>query len=154
MGPFSLIPPAGWTAVPVTSSMRTAQFKLPAKGDQGAELVVTYFGPNGAGSLEDNINRWLGQFSQPDGKMSRDAAKIEKLKVAGQEATIVAVSGRYVSQAMPGGAGPVDKQGQALLGAIVPGPSGPYYFKLVGDKPVVDAEAAAFRAMLASFQLR
>jgi hypothetical protein len=154
MGPFSMIPPAGWTAVPVTSSMRAAQFTLPAKAGQEAELVVTYFGPNGAGPVEDNINRWLGQFTQADGKHSREVAKIEKLQVAGQEATVVAVAGRYVTQGMPGGGGPVDKPDQALLAAIVPSPSGPFYFKLVGGKPTVDAEAAAFRAMLASFQVR
>jgi hypothetical protein len=154
MGPFSMIPPAGWTAVPVTSSMRAAQFTLPAKAGQEAELVVTYFGPNGAGPVEDNINRWLGQFTQADGKQSREVARIEKLQVAGQEATVVAVAGRYVTQGMPGGGGPVDKPDQALLAAIVPSPSGPFYFKLVGGKPTVDGEAAAFRAMLASFQLR
>jgi hypothetical protein len=154
MGPFSLAPPAGWTAKPITSSMRAADFVLPAKAGAEAELIVTYFGPNGAGSLDDNVNRWVGQFTQPDGKTSRDAAKTEKLTLAGQEATVISISGHYAAQAMPGGAAAVDKQDQALLAAIVASPSGPYYFKLVGAKSTIDANAAAFRAMLTSMKLR
>jgi hypothetical protein len=154
MGPFSLAPPAGWTAKPITSSMRAADFLLPAKPGAEAELVVTYFGPNGAGSIDDNVERWVGQFTQADGKSSRDVAKIEKLTFAGQDATVIAVSGHYAAQAMPGGAGAVDKQDQSLLAAIVVSPSGPYYFKLVGAKSTIDANAAAFRAMLTSMKLR
>ena len=154
LGPFSVAAPATWTVVPTTSSMRAAQFQLPAKPGAEAELVVTYFGPNGAGSVDDNVTRWVGQFQQPDGKASRDAAKIEKTKFGGQDATFVAASGRYVTQGMPGGSGPVDKQDQALLAAIVDSPSGPYYFKLVGAKATLDANAAAFRAMLGSLKVR
>lgn len=154
MGPFSLVPPAGWTAKPITSSMRAADFVVPGPGGQEAELVVTYFGARGAGSLDDNINRWLGQFTQPDGKSSRDAAKIEKTSFAGQDATVIAVAGHYASPAMPGGAAAVDKQDQALLAAIVNSPAGPYYFKLVGAKTTIDANAAAFRGLLTSMKLR
>jgi hypothetical protein len=154
LGPFSLAAPAGWTSKPVTSSMRAADFQLPAKDGADAELIVYYFGPNGAGSVDDNLDRWLGQFQQPDGKKSRDVAKIEKTKFGGQDATYVSVTGRYVAQGMPGGSGPVDKQDQALLAAIVGSPSGPYYWKLVGAKATVDASAAAFRAMLDSLKVR
>jgi hypothetical protein len=154
LGPFSLVAPADWTARPVTSSMRAADFQLPAKAGAEAELIVYYFGTNGAGSVDDNLDRWVGQFQQPDGKKSRDVAKIEKTKFGGQNATFVSVSGRFVAQAMPGTTEAVDKQDQALLAAIVDSPSGPYYFKLVGAKATVDASAAAFRAMLGSLKVR
>jgi hypothetical protein len=153
LGPFSIVAPADWTTKPVTSSMRAADFVLPGKAGE-AELIVYYFGSGGAGSIDDNVNRWLDQFQQPDGKSSRDAARIEKPKFAGQDATYVSVTGRYVSQGMPGGGGPVDKPDQALAAAIVSSPSGPYYFKLVGPKETVDAQAKAFRAMLDSLKLR
>lgn len=154
LGPFSLAAPADWTAKPITSSMRAADFLLPAKPGAEAELIVYYFGPNGAGSVDDNLDRWLGQFQQADGKKSRDVAKIEKTKFGGQDATYVSVSGRFVTQGMPGGGGPVDKQDQSMLAAIVGSPSGPYYFKLVGAKSTIDASAAAFRAMLDSLKVR
>jgi hypothetical protein len=154
MGPFSLTPPADWTTKPVTSNMRAADFVLPGKPGAEAELIVTYFGANGAGSVEDNVNRWLGQFQQSDGKSSRDVAKIEKTKFGGQDATYVSVTGHFVAPAMPGASENVDKTDQALLAAIVSSPSGPYYFKLVGAKSTVDAQAGAFRKMLESIKVR
>ena len=154
VGPFSLVAPATWTASPPTSGMRAAEFTLPAKPGAEAALVVFYFGAKGAGSVEDNLDRWLGQFQQPDGKDSRSVAKIEKTQFAGQDATYVSVTGRFVAGAMPGGGGPIDKPDQEMLAAIVASPSGPYYFKLVGAKATVDANTKAFRDMLESLKVQ
>ncbi len=155
LGPFSVAVPAGWTEKPITSSMRTAHFLLPgAAAGAEAELIVYYFGEGGAGSVEDNFDRWLGMFQQPDGKPSKDAAKTEKTKLGGQEAHLVTVTGRYVTTTMPGGGDQIDKADHSLIGAIVSSPRGPYYFKLVGPKKTVDAHAAKVRAMLASLKLR
>jgi hypothetical protein len=154
LGPFSATVPAGWTEKPITSSMRTAQFALPSDPGAEAELVIYYFGEDGAGSVEDNFDRWLGQFQQPNGKPSKDVAKTEKATFAGQQAHIVTVSGRYVTTTMPGGGDPIDRADQALIGAIVASPKGPYYWKLVGAKKTVDAQAAKLRTMLSSLKLR
>ncbi|MBA3541507.1 MAG: hypothetical protein H0T79_17980 [Deltaproteobacteria bacterium] len=154
LGPFSIMVPTEWTEQPISSSMRAAHFKLAAPAGKEAELIVFYFGDTGAGGIEDNIDRWLSQFVQPDGKATRDVAKIEKTKVAGQDATVVSASGRFVAQAMPGATDAVDKQDQSLLAAIVASPSGPYYFKLVGAKSTVDVHGARFRALLGSMKVR
>jgi hypothetical protein len=152
LGPFSLQVPAGWQEKPSTSSMRAAQFELP--GSSGAaELIVYYFGESGAGTVRDNIDRWLDQFKRADGKSSRDAAKIEQIQVAGQDTSLVSVSGRYVAAAMPGGE-PQDKPNQSLLAAIVTSPHGPYYFRLIGDGAAVSAHSAEFRQLLASLKMR
>jgi hypothetical protein len=152
LGPFSMVIPAGWTENPSTSSMRAAQFKLPAPDGGEAEVIVYYFGETGAGSVQANIDRWVSQFKQADGKPSTDAAKVEKAQFAGQEASVVSVSGRYVAAAMPGGQ-PVDKPDQALVAAIVPSPKGPYYFRLIGSKAAVAAQEAPFREALGSLKL-
>lgn len=154
LGPFSLVVPAGWAENPSTSSMRAAQFTLPgAAGGDSAEVVVYHFGETGAGSVQANIDRWVNQFQQPDGKPSSEVAKVEKAQYAGQEASVVSVSGRYVAPAMPGGA-PQDKADQSLVAAIVPSPKGPYYFRLVGSKATVAAQEGAFRQALASLKLQ
>lgn len=153
LGPFALAVPADWTAKPVTSSMRAADFVLPGK-DGDAELVVYYFGTSGAGSVEDNLNRWLGQLEQPDGKPTKDVAKIEKTKFGGQNATYVSATGHFKAQAMGPGMADQDIASAALLAAIVDSPSGPYYFKLVGPKTTLDAQAKAFRGMLEALKLR
>jgi hypothetical protein len=154
LGPFAIDPPKDWTVKPTTSSMRAADFILSTKPGEEAELIIYYFGENGAGSVDDNLDRWLGQFQQADGKPSKQVAKIEKTKIAGQDATTVSVTGRYVASMMPGGGDTVDKQDQALLAAIVASPSGPYYFKLVGAKKTIDANTAKWKAMLGSMKVR
>lgn len=154
LGPFTLEVPKEWAEKPVTSSMRAAQFTLSDKAGEQAELVVFYFGEGGAGGVEANLDRWLGQVSQPDGKSSKDVAKIEKLKIAGQDATIVSVAGRLTTSQMPGGPPPVDMPDAMLLGGIVGSPAGPYYFKLTGSKKTIEAHAAKFRAMLTSMKLK
>lgn len=151
LGPFTAVVPAGWLEKPSTSSMRAAQFQLPASTGGEAEVIVYYFGESGAGSEQDNINRWVSQFKQPDGKPSSEVAKIEKEEVAGRPATLVSVSGRYVAPAMPGGE-PSDKPDQSLLAAIVPSPRGPYYFRLIGHAAAVSASAPHFREMLGSLR--
>lgn len=152
LGPFTAVVPSDWLEKPSTSSMRAAQFQLPAASGE-AEVIVYYFGESGAGNVQDNINRWLSQFKQPDGKPSSEVAKIEKVELAGREGTIVSVSGRYVAPAMPGGE-PSDKPDQALLAAIVPSPRGPYYFRLIGSEAAVSASAPRFREMLGSLKLQ
>jgi hypothetical protein len=153
LGPFTVIAPKEWVAKPVTSSMRAAIFILSAKPNEEAELIVYYFGEGGAGTVEQNLDRWVDQFQQPDGKPAKSVAKIEKAKFAGQDATLVSVSGKYNAMAMSGAPASGEKPNQALLGAIVESPSGPYYFKLVGAKKTIDAHAKRFRSMLTSLQL-
>jgi len=152
LGPFSMVVPAGWTENPSTSSMRAAQFRLPAPEGGEAEVIVYYFGQTGAGSVQANIDRWVNQFKQPDDKPSASVAKIEKATFAGQESSVVSVSGRYVAPAMPGGP-PTDKPDQSLVAAIVPSPQGPYYFRLVGSKAAVAAQEGPFREALGSLKV-
>lgn len=154
LGPFALTLPKGWTEKPVTSNMRAAHFALPAaKPGEDAELVVFYFGSSGAGSDEDNISRWLEQIVQPDGKATKDVAKMEKIKVNGQDTTLISVTGKYVPMAMSGTPTPEVPDGM-MLASIVKSPSGPYYFKLTGAKSTVSANAAAFRSMLTSLAVQ
>jgi hypothetical protein len=152
LGPFTMVVPADWTEKPSTSSMRAAQFQLPAPAGGDTEVIVYYFGETGAGSVQANVDRWVSQFKQPDDKPSSEVAKVEKAQYAGQEASVVSVSGRYVAPATPGGQ-PMDKPDQALVAAIVPSPKGPYYFRLIGSKAAVAAQEKPFRDALASLKL-
>jgi hypothetical protein len=60
--------PEGWRPSQPSSSMRVAEFTLPhATGDaEDAQFVVYYFGGSG-GSVEANMQRWIGQIQQADG---------------------------------------------------------------------------------------
>src|SRR5687768_3393859 len=76
--------PKEWVTQPSSSTMRVAQYSVPrATGDaEDAELIVYYFGGSG-GSVEANLDRWLGQMEQPDGRASKAVAKTSSLEANG-----------------------------------------------------------------------
>jgi hypothetical protein len=103
------------------------------------------------GSVEANIERWYGQFAQPDGGSTKDKASTKKLNVSGSAVTLVDVSGTYKD--MPGGpfAGgqAVDRPDYRMLAAIVETPEkGSYFLKFYGPGPTVAKHADGFRQMV------
>src|SRR5215471_18652665 len=76
--------PANWKSE-AERPMRLATYTVPAApGDsEGGECGVYYFGQGQGGSVEANLDRWIGQFVQADGKSSKDAAKIDKRSIHG-----------------------------------------------------------------------
>lgn len=145
--------PPGWKAVATSSSMRVAQFALPrAAGDPAdAELVVYYFGGSG-GTVEANIERWLGQMHQPDGKSSSAAARHESRTVNGLKVTLVDVSGTYVAEMTPGAKERHNSANFRLRAAVIETPNGPYFIKLTGPAKTIAASEKAFEAFLASLK--
>ena len=144
--------PADWKAETPKSKMRKAQMKIePIKGDdEAAELVVFVF-PNGAGSVESNIDRWEKQFIDAD--KSTPKAKVEKKKGINVDVTRVEVSGRFVAPVTPGGAERNDKANYRLLGAIVETKDNGYFFKLTGPDKTVAAASKAFDGLIESMKL-
>lgn len=147
---LTLTAPAGWKTVPVTSSMRVAQYALPrAAGDtQDGELIVYYFGGEG-GSLDANIERWVGQIQQPGGKPStavkRDARTINGLKV-----TLVDLSGTYVAEMSPGSGQLHNNPGFRMRAGYIETANGPYFIKLVGPAKTIAAHEKQFESFISS----
>ncbi len=67
----------------------------------GAECGVYFFGAGQGGSVDANLDRWIGQFLQADGKPSKAAAKIAKRTIHGWPVTTVDVSGAYTGMGGP-----------------------------------------------------
>jgi hypothetical protein len=149
LGAIAVAAPQGWQEAPTTSPMRRAQWKIDG-ADGPAELVVYYFGQSGAGTVEKNLERWYGQFEQPDGRPSKDVAQTAEKTVADMKVTRVEVGGRYVAEVQPGAGQRHDVANARLLAAIVEAPDGAYYFKMVGPDATVKAAAAGFDSMLGS----
>jgi hypothetical protein len=143
--------PAGWKATGPSSSMRVAQFVLPrAAGDTAdADLVVYYFGGSG-GSVDANIERWLGQMRQPDGKPSSAVAKRGTRTINGLKVTLVDVGGTYVAEMTPGSAERHNSPNFRLRAAVIETSNGPYFIKLTGPARTVGAAEKAFEQFLAS----
>lgn len=139
--------PPGWKAE-AQRPMRLATYTVAPGGECG----VYFFGAGQGGSVEANLDRWIGQFLQADGKASKAAAKIAKRSIHGFQVTTVDVSGAYTGMggptAQPGPAMP----GYRMLGAIVEGPQGSIFIKFTGPAKTIGTNQPAFDKMLASLQ--
>lgn len=152
--------PQGWQQDKTSSSMRFAQFTLPrAQGDaEDAQLIVYYFGKEGAGGVEENMDRWIGQMHQPDGKPSSGVAKRETRTVNGLSVTLLDVTGIYAGGDMGGGAGAHGGAGSTNLArmraGVVQTPNGPYFLKLTGPVKTVTKWDQAFNQFVASLKFQ
>jgi len=141
--------PTGWIQKPPASRMRLAEFTLPkTDGDaEDASLGIFYFGGQG-GTAQANLDRWIGQMSQPDGRASKDVAKTSKMDSSGVAITIVDVPGTYVAETSPGSSERFNKPGFRLRAAVVEGKGGPYFVKLTGPAKTVAKWDESFLAFL------
>ncbi len=145
--------PAAWRTRPAASSMRVAEFVIPrAEGDnEDGELIVYYFGA-GAGTVDANIDRWIGQIQQPDGSSTKDAARRSSQTVNGLKVTMIDAAGTYVAEMRPGATERFNKPGFRLRAAVVETPGGPYYIKLTGPARTITAADPAVTAFLGSLK--
>lgn len=134
--------PAGWESLPPSSGMRLAEVRVPGPAGP-AELLVFHFGPGNGGGVEDNISRWLGQLElAPGSRPERGAFEAEGLRV-----TWIEAPGTLLPSNM--GSGPASPTpGQRLIGAVVEGAGGPWFFKLTGPDGTVAAAREPLLAML------
>jgi hypothetical protein len=147
--------PKGWVAKPSASSMRVAEFALPkAAGDaEDASVVVYFFGAGQGGTVEANLDRWLGQMTQPDGRASKDVAKTSRFTANGLNVTLLDVSGTYVAQMTPGSTERHNSPNFRLLAAVVDTREGPYFVKVTGPAKTVAQWHDSVMAFLKSVRI-
>lgn len=141
--------PEPFQSQPPASSMRAAEYVFPEQaGETAATLVVFYFGPGQGGQVQANIDRWVGQFQLPPGEQPN----VTQRDAHGLPVTIVDVTGTFAG----GGMGPMQPGGgaaqpnQRMLAAIVEGPQGPIFFKMVGDATLMSRAEGPFNELVDS----
>lgn len=135
-------PPPRWQVAPNTSSMRLATYKIPrAPGDsEDADVSVTQVG----GSVDANIDRWVGQFDAASQKNVKRSTRT----IAGLSVVIVDIQGTYTSGMDQNGT----KPNWALLAAIVETPGMPHFFKITGPAKTVSSARAELDTMLGTLK--
>ena len=135
--------PESWKQRESTSDMRLGELEIPAvDGDkEPAELIVYYFGAQGAGTRKANVDRWIGQF-ETEGRQ----AKVLAGKARAGEYSLVDVTGTYQKPVGP----PVARkttpmQGARMLAVILATKEGDVYLKLTGPAKTVAKAAADLR---------
>ena len=147
-GAFSLAAPADWKRMQPKSRIVETEFEIPGAGEDAAGRMTVM---GAGGTVAANIDRWCGQFSQPDGSDTKDKTTTKKLSLAGCGVTLVDIPGTY--KGMPGGpfAGgqAIERPQYRMLAAIIETPdAGNYFLKFYGPAATVAQHADGFRKMI------
>ena len=139
--------PKSWIPKPHSEFLQ-AEFAIPrAEGDQAdGRLTVSHAG----GTVEDNINRWKGQFSK-----KLDKENQETIDAGGTKLTLVDFSGTFDdSRGMMMGP-TVSRPDYRMLGAIfqLPGEEGLHFVKCSGPKKTIAARADEIKGFLRSLKV-
>jgi hypothetical protein len=133
---FNYEMPAGWQPGR-TGGMRKAAFNV-AEGGNQAEVTVMPFPASGA--MADPLaqaQRWAGQVGL---QLSQD-----QLKAAAKETTIDGTKGQLFELL-----GDAQSKPQAILAAMVERGDQVWFFKMTGDRPLVEQQRDAFAKFLES----
>ncbi len=136
---IQVIAPAGWEQGQ-TSSMRVASFSL--KGTDGATADVSVIPLAGnSGSVLENVNRWRGQIQlQPLASADNPAIGAYLESTAGKI---------FVSHMVSEGA-VLDGKKVAISGAILPLKGTTWFFKIIGEASLVQANREKFEEFVRS----
>lgn len=151
LGGFTLTAPAKWVRQKPKSQIVAYEFAAPAaKGDENdGRLTIMAAG----GGVKANLERWYGQFTQPDGSSTAKKAKVEEKKVAGQTVHLVDIPGTFLDKPSPFAPGPAtERENYRMLGAVIATPGGDIYLKFYGPAATIEAETDAFREMVDGLQ--
>ncbi|MBC7852253.1 MAG: hypothetical protein IAF94_02365 [Pirellulaceae bacterium] len=147
--------PAAWTKKQPKSNIIEAEFEAPAaKGDEIAGRLTVM---GAGGDIKANIDRWYGQFLQPDGSATKDKAKVEKKTVGGNPVHIVEITATYKdSPAGPfAGGKTVNREDFRMLAAIIETKAaGNYFIKFYGPKATIAENEKAFQELLLSLKVK
>ncbi len=154
-GKLTLNTPAGWKSVEPSSRMLSYEMAI-EKVEGEVEDV-----PNGRftimsalGSMEQNIQRWHGQFKQPDGSSTEDHTEITDMKAGGYDIKMVDLKGTFLDRPagapMFGGAKIERPDYRKVVAVIQAGDLGQYFFNFYGPQKTVEANMEKFKEMINS----
>lgn len=124
--------PSGWKEID-GGQFLFAKFLI--AGDGGAQAAVNVSTSAGdGGGLAANVNRWRGQLSQSPWSAAELQKNVKEVVVAGGKANLVEMSG---TDARTG-------QATSLVGAMVLNGGSAWFYKLMGDAKLVEAQKEAF----------
>ncbi|MEP6673041.1 MAG: hypothetical protein ABJF10_28025 [Chthoniobacter sp.] len=124
-----MMTPEGWQEQPA-GQMQVAKFSVAKEGGK-ADVSVSVFSSDTGGTLA-NVNRWRRQLG------------LEDVDEAGLQECATTLGGAHIDGAPGPMLADLSKDNRRLLGAIVPREGQWWFYKMVGDAPVVNAEHDTF----------
>lgn len=141
LGDITIVVPVTWKQQPPANKLRLAQFEVPAHGDDKEAAEISAFNFGGGNTVEDNVERWKGQFLPAQRQFSMEQGKIKL-----GDYVLVELAGTYKKPTGP----PFQRRttpmpGAKMLVTMISTEQGTYFIKLVGPNDTVTAAAADFR---------
>ena len=132
--------PEGWSYSRPADGVRAAQLE---KKSAAAPLRITFtrFSPGSGGTVQANVERWIGQFLRTD-----SPAEVQTPAGTALALTLVKITG-VMRGGTPGGPGQ-DSPESLLLGAILESPDGLVVVKFSGPKAAVSREERIFSELV------
>ncbi len=147
LGKYKITAPAAWKQQQPKSSIVQYEFASPATEGDKADGRMTVMAAGG--SIDANVERWYGQFTQPDGSSTKERAKTEKRTIAGREVHLVDITGTYRDQF----AGTTEAN-YRMLAAIIVTPDGNFFIKYTGPRKTITANEKPFKEMIESLSAK
>lgn len=144
LGNYKITAPRSWKQQQPKSGIVMHEFSSPAVEGDKADGRMTVMAAGG--SVEANVDRWYGQFSQPDGGSTRERAKVQKRTIAGREVHLVDISGTYRDQFGSN----AELPNYRMLAAIIVTPEANFFVKYYGPRKTVTANEKPFTQMIDS----
>lgn len=130
--------PAGWEETP-GGAMRRGSYVV--RGTNGATADVSIIAlPAGSGSELDNVNRWRGQVQLPNITEAELAKEKQKIQVAGGPAHLFEMAGKSA-----------EGEPTRILAAVYEHGNEVWFFKMMGNDPLVKEQKGAFVEFLAKY---
>jgi hypothetical protein len=154
-GSVVLEAPEQWKQVrPRFPQMVQYEFHAPADAKEGEPPVRITVMASGGG-LQGNLERWSGQFSQPDGKATKEVAQVSQIEVKGPKVHFVQITGTYSGGMMPGGRPAQPKPNHQLVSGIIETEKdGTYFITANGPKAECEKLVEGFREMLKNLKTK
>jgi len=129
-----------------------AEFEAKSSKPDTASARLTIMASGG--SIEQNLERWVGQFSQEDGSTTEDHMKQTEEKINGMQVYLVDITGTYADSAGPFAGNATQRKGYRMVGAIVETKlAGNYYFKMYGPQETIEEHQKRFLEMVKSVKM-
>lgn len=138
---FTIVEP--WKEAQNTGMMSKATIEHPAKEGAAIKALFYHFGSGQGGSVEANINRWIGQFE------GTPEVQREEKNIDGTQVVFLTATGTYLDGPPFGGA-KTPRPNYQMLAAIVVGKDAPVFIKLTAPKAEAEAIQESFKKLTLS----
>lgn len=147
-GNFQLKIPSEWISRKPSTQMRLREFYL--KQNSSYKVIASFFGNplkmSAEEAVKQNFDRWRKQFVE--------LKKEEIVSLSVSTPKLIYLEGVYLVKPFPMAQEGTPTPNYGMLGAVIPTPEGPYYFKIEAPASILALEKENFVSFLNSYQER